>query len=473
VATLYFENNLVTHAFTRARLRVLELLSAQIAAALENSLLFERLKREVGDRRRAEHSVRFLANAGAALAESLDAVQIFERLTGLLVPEIADWCTIDVLDDARQIHRVAARHVNAEKEAVMHEFRDHQAPDWSSPQPPSVVLRSGAPLLVEEVTEDLLRGSARDLEHLRLVRALGVRSMISVPMIARGRTVGAITCCASDRARRYGPGDVTVAQELAQRAALAIDNARLFQKAQDAVRAREEFLSVAAHELHTPITSLHLMMQALQRGGMPVTADTVRQTFGVADRQVRRLIKLIDELLDVSRIQARRLPIELERVDLSALVREVAQRFTDDALRAGSSVSLHADEAVVGNWDPTRLEQVVSNLLSNAIKFGAARPIEITVSQARGEARLVVRDHGIGVSPERLPHIFERFERGVSTRQYGGLGLGLYIVRSVLEGMGGLVQCDATPGGGSTFVVALPRGLDGEAPRDRVVEDGA
>ncbi len=352
VATLYFENNLVTHAFTRARLRVLELLSAQIAAALENSLLFERLKHEVTDRRRAEHSVRFLANAGAALAESLDAAQIFDKLTGLLVPELADWCTIDVLDDARQIHRVAARHVEAEKERLMHEFRDHQAPDWSSPQPPSVVLRSGEPLLVEEVTEDLLRGAARDLEHLRLLRALGVRSVISVPMIARGRTVGVITCCGVDRARRYGPGDVTVAQELAQRAALAIDNARLFQKAQDAVRAREEFLSVAAHELHTPITSLHLMMQALQRGGMPVTADTVRQTFGVADRQVRRLIKLIDELLDVSRIQARRLPIELGRVDLCALAREVAERFTDDALRAGSSVSLQADEPVVGNWDP-------------------------------------------------------------------------------------------------------------------------
>ncbi|HTB78972.1 MAG TPA: ATP-binding sensor histidine kinase [Polyangiaceae bacterium] len=459
VAILYFENNLVTHAFTRPRLRVLELLSAQIASALENSLLFEKLKREVADRRRAEHTVRFLANAGAELAESLDADQIFDKLTRLLVPELADWCAIDVLDDSRQIHRVAARHVDPAKEALVREFQQNQGPDWSSPQPPAVVLRTGASLLIENATDDVVRSSTRNAEHLRLVRALGVRSVVSVPMITRGRTVGVITCCISDQTRCYGPADVTVAKEMAQRAALAIDNARLVQKAQDAVRVREEFLSVAAHELHTPITSLHLMMQALQRGGVPVTPETVRQTFSVADRQVRRLIKLIDELLDVSRIEAHRFPIERERIDLGALVREIAERFTDDAVRAGSTVSVDMNEAVVGHWDPMRLEQVVSNLLSNALKFGGGHPIELSVTctaSPQADARLAVRDHGIGVDPDRLAHIFERFERGVSTRQYGGLGLGLYIVRSIVDGMGGLVRCEATPGGGATFVVTLP-----------------
>jgi predicted ATPase/signal transduction histidine kinase len=456
VATLYFENNLVTHAFTQARLRVLELLSAQIAAALENSLLFEKLKREVTERRRAEHTVRFLANAGAELAESLDSSQIFDRLTRLLVPELADWCVIDVLDDARNIHRVAARHVDPQKEGLVREVRERQGPDWDSPQPPSSVLRSGAPLLMADITDDLIRASARDPANLRTVRALGVRSAVSVPMIARGRTVGVITCCLSDTTRRYGPADLTVAQEMAHRAALAIDNARLVRKAHDAVRVREDFLSVAAHELHTPITSLHLMMQALQRGGVPVTAETVHQTFAVADRQVRRLIKLIDELLDVSRIEAHRFPLECESVDLAVLVRDVAERFADDASRAGSSVSVDASEPAVGRWDATRLEQVVSNLLSNAIKFGDGRAIEIVVTCAQDEARLAIRDHGIGVPPERLPHIFERFERGVSSRQYGGLGLGLYIVRSIVDSMGGVVRCEPTTGGGSTFIVVLP-----------------
>jgi signal transduction histidine kinase len=319
-----------------------------------------------------------------------------------------------------------------------------------------VVLRSGAPLLIEEVTDEVIRASTSDSENLRIVRALGVRSLVSVPMIARGRSIGVITYCLSDPARRYGLADVPVAQEMAQRAALAIDNARLVQKAQDAVRAREEFLSVAAHELHTPVTSLHLMMQALQRGGVPVTAETVRQTFAVADRQVRRLIKLIDELLDVSRIEAHRFAIEPERVDLGGLVRDVAERFTDDALRAGSSVSIEVNEPAVGRWDPMRLEQVVSNLLSNAIKFGGGHPIELAVTSSRDEARLAIRDHGIGVAPDRLPHIFERFERGVSPRQYGGLGLGLFIVRTIVETMGGRVQCEPTPGGGSTFLVDLP-----------------
>ena len=167
VATLYFENNLVTSAFTQTRLRVLELLSAQIAAALENSLLFEKLTREVADRRRAEQTVRFLANAGAELAESLDGGQIFEKLSRLLVPELADWCTIDVLDDARQIHRVAARHRDPAKEEFMVEFRDLQGPEWTSPQVPSIVFRSGAPLLFADVTDEVIRTTARDAEHMR------------------------------------------------------------------------------------------------------------------------------------------------------------------------------------------------------------------------------------------------------------------------------------------------------------------
>jgi predicted ATPase/signal transduction histidine kinase len=457
VATLYFENSLVTHAFTGARLRVLELLSAQIAAALENSLLFERLKTEIGDRRRAEGTVRFLANAGAELAESLDSAQIFERLSRVLVPGLADWCSIDVLDEDRQIRRMATTHADPEKASLAREFLVKGVPDWTSPQPPAAVLRTGAPVLIEELTDELLPASCRDAEHMRLVRALGARSVLSVPMLAHGRIVGAITCCISGTTRRYGPDDVTVAQELAHRAALAIDNAGHFQRAQDAVRVREEFLSVAAHELHTPVTSLHLMMQALSRGGVPVTSDNVRQTFGVADRQVRRLIRLIDELLDVSRIDSRRFPLERERVDLVGLVRDVVERFGDDAARTGSSISVQdVDEAVVGSWDRMRLEQVVSNLLSNAIKFGAGKPIAVTVSRTGGQARLDVTDQGIGVPADRLPHIFDRFERGVSSRQYGGLGLGLYIVRSIVESLGGRVGCEAAPGTGSTFCVDLP-----------------
>ncbi len=459
VATLYFENNLVSHAFTRSRIQVLELLSAQIAAALENSLLFERLRGEIADRRRAEDSVRFLANAGAALAETLDPARIFDRLAGLVVPTLADWCCVDVIDDNRHIQRQAAAHADPEKAAALAEFREKGAPDWSSPQAPAVVLRTGVPVLLEDVTDAVLEANARDGEHLRMARELGTRSILGVPMIAHGRTIGAITCVMSGKGRRFGPEDVTIAQELAQRAALAIDNARLFQKAQDAVRIREEFLSVAAHELHTPITSLHLMMQALSGGNVPVTPDTVRQTFGVADRQVRRLIRLIDELLDVARIEARRFHLNLEPVNLSVLAREVVERFAEDASRSGVKISVEAPGPVSGVWDRIRLDQVLSNLLSNAVKFGAGRPIEVSVGVGEGgvEAFVAVTDHGIGVPHERRSRIFERFERGVSTRQYGGLGLGLYIVRTIVEALGGRVRIEDTPGGGSVFVVELPR----------------
>ena len=210
------------------------------------------------------------------------------------------------------------------------------------------------------------------------------------------------------------------------------------------------------------------MMQALSRGGMPVTTETVRQTFGVADRQVRRLIRLIDELLDVSRIEAHTFSVVREPVDLSALVRDVAERFAQEAARVGSHISVRADLHVIGQWDRTRLEQVVSNLLSNAVKFGAGRPIEVDVCWLGNEARLAVRDHGIGVPPERLPYIFDRFERAVSARQYGGLGLGLYIVRSIVETLGGHVRCESILGSGSTFHVALPSSPDAPSTGLRV-----
>ncbi len=251
-ATLYFENNLVTHAFTGTRLRVLELLSAQIAGALENSLLFEKLRREVAERRRTEDSVRFLASAGAELAESLDAEEISATLARIVVPALADWCCVDLVDDSRQIRRMVVLHVDPAKSSLAREFREKVVPEWSSPQPPSVVLRSGVPFLLPEASDEVIQGALRDAEHFRLVRALGTRSVaLAVPMLAHGRTVGVITCC-SDRSRRYGPDDVKIAQELALRAALAVDNAGLFRKAQEAVRVREEFLSIAAHESSTP-----------------------------------------------------------------------------------------------------------------------------------------------------------------------------------------------------------------------------
>ena len=237
--------------------------------------------------------------------------------------------------------------------------------------------------------------------------------------------------------------------------ALALAN----QELERAVGMRDEFISIASHELNTPLTSLMLAVQGLVAGTIPTTPEALARTFAVIDRQTRRLKGLIEELLSVSRIQSGHMAIELAEVDLSALTREVAATFADQLARANCVLSLRAEAPVVGRWDRSQLERVVANLLSNAIKFGAGKPIALSVEAAVGIAqlgRLTIEDHGIGIPPDRLPHIFDRFERAVSAREFGGLGLGLYIVREIIQQLGGTVTVYSVVGVGSTFTVELP-----------------
>jgi signal transduction histidine kinase len=227
--------------------------------------------------------------------------------------------------------------------------------------------------------------------------------------------------------------------------------------AEEAVRTRDEFLSIASHELYTPITSLKLAVQSMTRSGQFASCKLV----GLADRQCERLAKLVDDLLSATKAQAGKLELHREDVDLVALCREVAARFEVELEQARSSVSWKIDGAVQGAWDRSRMEQVVTNLLLNAIKYGAGGTIEIRVSTTNMNATLTVADHGIGIAPERLPHVFDRFERAVSAQHYGGLGLGLYITREIVRAHGGSVGVSSEPGVGSVFTVELPvRRLD-------------
>jgi signal transduction histidine kinase len=232
-------------------------------------------------------------------------------------------------------------------------------------------------------------------------------------------------------------------------------------QARQAVRVRDEFLSVASHELKTPLTSLKLQVQGLIEMPPavpdPTEAKRVAASFALTERQVRRLERLINNLLDVSRIAVGRFILQVEEVDLSAMVRDVAGQFSAEIARSGNALRLTLPTQALGCWDPLRLEQVVVNLLSNAIKYGDGKPIEVTVQTDDELARLIVRDHGIGVASADQERIFERFERAVSVN-YGGLGLGLYITRQIVLAHGGTIRVDSGLGQGSTFVVEIPRG---------------
>jgi len=237
----------------------------------------------------------------------------------------------------------------------------------------------------------------------------------------------------------------------------------LLGRLESAIRARDEFLSIASHELKTPLTTLKLQAESLtrkiRREGTEVGAAEVPRKLDVITRQVSRLSSLINELLDTSRITSGHMVLTLEdNVDLSALIRENLSRFEDELARASCSVEVHGiDRPILGRWDRLRLDQVLSNLIANALKYGAGNPIELEAAATEHTAALTVRDHGIGIPLEKQGIIFSRFERAVPDREYGGFGLGLWIVREIAVAMGGEVSVTSRPGKGATFFFVLPR----------------
>ncbi|WP_164018034.1 AAA family ATPase [Pyxidicoccus trucidator] len=457
VGVLYLENNLATRAFSSDRVRILQLLSSQMAISLENSLLFEKLQVEVEERRRVERAVRFLAESSTGMAESLDYETTVSRAAHLAVPFLADCCGVAVLDEPQKPRCVAVACATPASEARLRELQQRHPLRWDSGLPEVVALRTGAPLLVPEVSDEHLRTFSLDDGHLERLRSLGIQSAMAVPLIAQDRSFGSICFFRVTPGHRYGPADLALAQELARRIATSIDNARLYREAREAIRLRDEFLSIAAHELYTPLTSLKLSMQGLERPSQPAMPEVVSRVSRTARMQIRRLTRLIDELLSVSRLQEGQVPFQLEEVDLAAVTRDVAEYFSEESARSHSPVILHAETPVIGRWDRTRLEQVITNLLANALKFGNGQPIELSAIQEGGVALLTVKDHGIGIAPDRLTHIFGRFARAVSSREYGGLGLGLYIAHEIVSAFGGSIHVDSTPGVGTCFTVLLPR----------------
>jgi PAS domain S-box-containing protein len=257
-------------------------------------------------------------------------------------------------------------------------------------------------------------------------------------------------------------GVVSVVQDISEQHR-AVDALRASEQSlREALEARDEFLSIASHELRTPLTplviQLHLLETELEAQHKAEGGPDLHKRLRVIDRQIERLQRLIAELLDISRIIGGRLRLELEPVDLAEIVREVVAGLQEhgDAERAGSQIELELASGAVGRWDRMRLEQVVSQLLSNALKYGAGKPIHVQLVQADGDAELRVRDQGIGIAPQDQARIFGRFERAVSARHYGGLGLGLFIARQIAEALGGEIGVDSAPGRGASFRVRLP-----------------
>jgi signal transduction histidine kinase len=308
----------------------------------------------------------------------------------------------------------------------------------------------------------------KDREHMELLKRCGLRALINVPIRVRDRIFGVVALASAREGRRYDTTDLALAEELGRRAGMAIDNARLYMEAeaqrerlQKAVQSRDEFISIASHELKTPVTSLilHAEMAALQLE-RAAPAEELRERLQkfvhISGSQIDRLSRLIDEMLDVSRISNGRLIMEMEQVDLARLVKNVLEDFKEQLRETGSLASFQGEPGQEVRCDRYRIEQVVTNLLTNAMKYGEGRPIEVSLVYSKEQVELSVRDQGIGIDPVNHQRIFDRFERAVSATSVSGLGLGLYIVTRIVEAHRGSVRVESALGKGSIFTVALP-----------------
>jgi predicted ATPase/signal transduction histidine kinase/tRNA A-37 threonylcarbamoyl transferase component Bud32 len=455
IGLLYLENSQIAELFTAERVAALELLAAQAAISLENARLVHKEHRARAAAEEAERRWAFVAEASVLLSEPLELSPILARLMRLCTESLADWCVIDVVADGA-IRRLAWAHSDPTKEPLLEQLQQRFPPRLDGPIPTAQAIRSGKPILASEVPDALLRDECESDEHAALIRALGTQTGLAVPLLVRGRAIGALSLGSAKPGRPFGQTDLELVQELARRAAISIDNARHYRESQEAVGLRDEFLTVASHELRTPLTPLKLQLQSLQAILLEQHSDALAGRLGTAVRQVDRLAALVTDLLNVDQIGSGRLTLRREPMDLVALVRGVVSDWQTVLSRSGCTVELHADDPVSGSWDPLRIEQLVSILLSNAMKFGTGKPIVVNIGVTATGARLSVRDFGIGIAPEDRERIFERFERAVPVSRYGGLGLGLYIARQIVLAHHGSIRVGDDEAAGAELIVELP-----------------
>ncbi|HEX8705072.1 MAG TPA: ATP-binding protein [Myxococcaceae bacterium] len=422
---------------------------------------FSNIARDLTERKRSEQAQAFLAQAGERLTGSLEYERTLQEVARLAVRSMADWCTV-AIRGAKGLAVVSVAHADQVWEPRIRELlRVMPERDLKLVRGIGHVVRTGQSDLCPDTLEAAWVRPALGLDTPECLMELGARSFMCVPLKARGDTFGAICFVSATPGRNYGPVDLALAEELVRRAGLAVDNARLFHEAQEALKARDEFLSMASHDLRSPLTSLRLQLQAVKKdmqrdGGGPRSPEKLASRVESMVRQTDRMIQMMDALLDISQMTAGRLELKRQKLDLVELVHEAVATLGEELRQAGVEVRVYMEGPVEGMWDRLRVEQVVDNLLSNAVKYGDGQPVELTVSTDGETAKLVVRDRGVGIAPEDQRRLFDRFERVRLDRDVAGHGVGLWIVRRVVEAHGGRVHVESRLGEGSSFIVQLP-----------------
>ncbi|HEY3111062.1 MAG TPA: GAF domain-containing sensor histidine kinase [Chloroflexota bacterium] len=428
-----------------------------------------RLQTALTEAEQTRERYEFLAEAASLVGESLDLEATLASVARLAVPRLGSWCAVYILDEEGELRRLAAAHVDPARAELMRELIERYPISADPNHPVRQAIARAETVMAAEVPADQVDRHATGPEHARILRQLGHTAALVAPLTARGQTLGAMSI-GPDEAGCYADWVRPSAERLARIAALAIDNARLYRQAKESIRARDEFLASATHDLKTPLTAISGLAQMLERRAARLdSADGERLRAGLAKINLvtLRMTVMINELMDVTRLRMEcRLVLERHPTDLVGLARRMVAEAALTTRR--HRIEVESDvESLVGRWDAFRLERVIGNLLTNAIKYspeGGDVRVEVRAEQRDGApwAVVSVRDQGIGIPAADLPRIFERFHRGRNALgRIRGAGIGLFGARQIVSQHGGTIDVESREGEGSTFAVALP--LDGPA----------
>jgi signal transduction histidine kinase len=428
--------------FTRHDIAFLQTMANVVAAALSR----ER------DRRRTEEAQAFLLEAGHHLAKSLDYDETLRSVAQIAIQRLSDWCAIDVVDDGGALRRVAVDHRDPSKRQLALDLRERfEAPQRA--RGARTVMESGRPELVSHLTDRMLEELQLAPDHLAILRELGLNSYVCVPMMARGRALGAITLVSDDPNRRHDEHDLWVACELADRAAFAIDNARLYKSAQEAIARRDEILAIVSHDLRNPLNTIQMGASLLLEDATPEIGKHLERMKRSGDRMNR----MIQDLLDTAAVEHGQLSILARPEQPGPIVEEAIEGVRASALEKGLTIGLEVEDPLPRvSADRDRVLQVFANILSNAVRITPAGGSVIAGARSRGEhVELFVRDTGPGIAKDELPHIFERYFRGRGAF-YRGTGRGLAIAKGLVVAHRGRMWVESELGKGTTFFFTLP-----------------